>query len=642
MGYRSVFGFLLMLACCFFSVKLIAQQGYHKSVIEQGIRVDVSLTHIAGGKPVDEFREGEDVRVQFKISDTVSGKRLSGVSLAAWMDKEKGNNNIDCGKKIKSFIEGGFLNRPELDLNAYFVLTMNDDNSINVVNPLFGFGGSQLMAQIQLPAPGYDWVIKEDQSFVFVSMPQANQVAFISTSEMKNVQDITLPGQPGKLVLQADEHYLWVTYDLPGSTEKKSGVAIIDVENKTLVKTIATGNGPHEIVIDEANKQVYISNKNGSSLSVLDMKTLAIIKDIQMPGGAQSIAFSTKSQALYVVNKKEPVISVIDGKSLQVVKKIIAEAGITKITFMPGGRNGFVINPKKNTVTIIDAATNRIVQTADVEAQPDEITFTDLLVYVRHLGTEIISMIPLEGIGREGVPVSVATFSGGQNPPAQESPECGALGIVQAPGDNSILISNYKDESVYYYQEGMAAPMGNFATYGKRPKAVLVIDRSIKEKADGEYETIAKLGTPGAYNLALFINVPLIKECFQINVLPDTLKEKQRRLASMGSLIIKFLSINTRPKVGEVVSCKFQMIDINTNQPVFGLKDINVMNVMTTQNKNDRTNAKETDIKGTYEANVLIDEEGLYYLYVECPSRGLTYNNSQYRMLFVSKSNQSK
>jgi len=209
-------------------------------------------------------------------------------------------------------------------------------------------------------------------------------------------------------------------------------------------------------------------------------------------------------------------------------------------------------------------------------------------------------MIPLEGIGHEGVPVSVAEFSGGQNPPAKESPECGAPGIVRTPGDNAVLISNYKDESIYYYQEGMAAPMGSFNTYGKNPKAVLVIDRSIQEKTDGEYETVAKLGPAGTYDLALFISVPLIMECFQINILPDPEKEKERLRSTIGPLFIKYAPMNTRPKAGETVQYKFQMVDIITNQPVSGLKDINVMAVMTTQNKFDRSTAIETEEKGIY------------------------------------------
>jgi hypothetical protein len=126
-------------------------------------------------------------------------------------------------------------------------------------------------------------------------------------------------------------------------------------------------------------------------------------------------------------------------------------------------------------------------------------------------------------------------------------------------------------------------------------------------------------------------------ECFQIKVLPDPVKEKERLKSVLGTLSIKYISTNTRPKVGETATYRFQMIDINTNQPVSGLKDINIMEVLTAQNKHDQAIAKETDVKGIYEVSLQFNEEGLYYLYVECQSRGLTFNNSQFLVIYASK-----
>jgi hypothetical protein len=36
------------------------------------------------------------------------------------------------------------------DLNVYYVLVMNEDNTISVVDPLFGFGGSKLLSYVRL------------------------------------------------------------------------------------------------------------------------------------------------------------------------------------------------------------------------------------------------------------------------------------------------------------------------------------------------------------------------------------------------------------------------------------------------------------------------------------------------------------
>ena len=48
-----------------------------------------------------------------------------------------------------------------------------------------------------------------------------------------------------------------------------------------------------------------------------------------------------------------------------------------------------------------------------------------------------------------------------------------------------MLVANPADRLVYYYMEGMAAPMGNFRAAGRSPKAALVLDRSLRETRAG-------------------------------------------------------------------------------------------------------------------------------------------------------------
>ncbi|WP_103068964.1 YncE family protein [Aquimarina sediminis] len=628
--------FLCFLYCSLlFQQNVEAQEGYHKSVVKEGIKIDFSLSHLHSGKPINEFREGDHVLFQFKISDTITGKPLSGSFPAAWMDKTNKNKPVDCGRKIVSFIEGALLSRPELDLNVYYVLTLNDDNTINVVDPLFGFGGSQLLTQIQIPGTGYDWAIKENQTMVYVSMPKANQVALINTSEMKNEANISIPGQPKEIVLQPDEHYLWVSYDLSGKFEANSGVAVIDTEKKVLIKTIQTGSGSHNIVAGKDNDYIYVTNQNSQTISVIDVQSLEKVKDISIRDIPVSIAYSEKANALYVVNKKSSIISVIDRTTLQVIEEINGKKGIDKITFAPDGRLGFVLNPLANTISIIDSATNRIIQSADVDEQPDEVSFSDELAYVRHLGSEIIWMIPLDVIGKEGAEIPLIDFTGGQNPPALGAAKNGASGIIQAPGANAVLVSNYLDKSIYYYSEGMAAPSGHFSTYGKHPKAVQVIDKSIEETAPGVYQTTAQLRTPGDYEISLFLDVPSFMECFAVNVLPNKEKEKKRLKEILGPISIHYLSSNNHAKVGTDVPVKFELLDVKTSKQVSELKDVKIMTMNSAGRGYHSIAVKESEIKGVYKTNLKFEEEGLHYIYVECLSRGLTFNNPQFMALYA-------
>ena len=75
-----------------------------------------------------------------------------------------------------------------------------------------------------------------------------------------------------------------------------------------------------------------------------------------------------------------------------------------------------------------------------------------------------------------------------------------------------VTVANPEDEVIYFYKEGMAAPMGHFRNDGKQPRAVLVVDRSLREVRPGVYETLARMSRAGNYDLALFVASPRVEE----------------------------------------------------------------------------------------------------------------------------------
>ena len=120
-------------------------------------------------------------------------------------------------------------------------------------------------------------------------------------------------------------------------------------------------------------------------------------------------------------------------------------------------------------------------------------------------------MIPLDAVGVEGKKIPLVDFPGGQNPPGRMSRPCWATSMIQAPGASAMLVSNAVDQAVYYYKEGMAAPMGTFKTYSCEPLAVMVVDRSLRERIDaGCYETVLKLPRPDSYDVIFFLDAPRI------------------------------------------------------------------------------------------------------------------------------------
>jgi len=129
------------------------QQGPSPSsskIVQEGIAVEFSTEMTTGGS---QARSGDDVRFRFRISDSASGSPLQGLRPAAWLDLQRSGQPSDergCTKKVAAFLGDNLLSVPSVDLNTWYVLAMNEDASISVVNPRFGFGGSQLLAMVFL------------------------------------------------------------------------------------------------------------------------------------------------------------------------------------------------------------------------------------------------------------------------------------------------------------------------------------------------------------------------------------------------------------------------------------------------------------------------------------------------------------
>src|SRR5205085_9426623 len=129
-------------------------------------------------------------------------------------------------------------------------------------------------------------------------------------------------------------------------------------------------------------------------------------------------------------------------------------------------------------------STNRIVHTVSAGAGADQISFTRGFAYIRTPGNEFVTMIKLADLQKEA---AITQFPAGQKAPAASPSTSIAHAIVPAPEDGAVLVANAADQMIYYYMEGMAAPMGSFQNYKRDPRALLVIDNSLRETAPGVY-----------------------------------------------------------------------------------------------------------------------------------------------------------
>lgn len=598
--------------------------------VSKGVAVELSVDPAEPG--AKGLREGREAVFRFKISDTATGTPLSGTYPAAWMEYLPDTPTTEskgCTQTVEEIVAGGLLARPEVDLNVYYVLALNEDSTITVVNPLFGFGGTKLLALVHLDGPGEDWALSPDRNHLFVSVPDANQVAVVDTVSWTVAARIPVGPRPTRVALQPDGAYLWVALD-----GEPGGVAAVDTAKLEVAATIPTGKGRHDLAVSDDNRFAYATNAGDRTLSVIGVARLAKVGDVALGVVPTSVAFSSLAQAAYVSSEESGAVVAVGGGEPKVLARLEADPGLGQIRFAPGGRLGFVVNPRTDKIHILDASRNRILQSGVLQDGPDQVTFSEHLAYVRHRGSETVLMIPLEEVGREGQTVPAADFPGGQHPPGAMPHPSPADSIVRAPGEPAVLVANPVDKAIYFYKEGMAAPMGSFQNYSREPRALMVVDRSLKERRPGSYETVTRLPAPGHYQVAFFLDSPRAVHCFPVTVEVDP-EQEAKRARLRPALLESLVDTSREARVGQPVSLRFRISDPQTHKPRAGLGDVVVMVYSAAVDGEWREQAKAVG-EGIYEVEFTPREAGNYHVAVESPSQHLAFHLSPRVILRVS------
>lgn len=604
----------MLLHATILAAVLSAAQAFEGTRVDSGIAVRLSVD--SGN--AKELREGATAQVKLTLTDKATGAPLRGVYPTAWLGAMPAEGVADrerCVATVAGYLSGGLFKRADLDVNVYYVITLNSDPTLTVVDPRFSFGGSRLLAFVQLRAPGHDWALRGDGERLFVSMPAAGGVAVVDTTSWNVIANSEVGPNPRRVLLQPDGARVWVAYD--------GGVAALDPKSGAVVARLPIGKGETDLAASDDGRYLFASD--ATSLTIIDTRALRVKKQVPLDAKPVSIAWSNLAGTAYVA-MGDGTIAVIDPASGRIRTSIAANAGIRQVRVAPGGRYLFVVNPAADLVQIVDTATNRIIQQGAMDGGPFEVTFSDQIAYIRRLRTDVVLMVPLADLGTRGRPIPVIDFPAGQEPFGD--PGVPADGIIGAPGESAVLVSHPRDRKVYYYREGMAAPVGHFVNYGKVPRAVLVVDRTLREKAPGVFSTVAKLPHAATYNLAVFVDSPRVVACFEVAVKPDPIEEARR--AKLPK--VEALTSEDIVAARSMVNVAFRVTENGTGRAIDKLTDAGILVYHVTGGWNERRPLRNKG-NGQYETEVSLPHAGVYYVYIESAAAGLRGSSSSYLIL---------
>jgi len=405
-------------------------------------------------------------------------------------------------------------------------------------------------------------------------------------------------------------------------------VTVLDTERLERVASIPTGRGHHELAFSPDGRFAYVSNRDQGTVSVIDVARLVKVKDLATGPVPISLAVSPLSRALYVADGRTGAVAVIDTARQEIVATVAAQPGLGPLRISPDGRWAFLVNPAENAVHVLDTTSNTLVHTLPVGGKPYQVAFTRAFAYLRLLDSPRVVMVNLGSLGAGQQPI-LQGFEAGTGAPRQAGDLSIADAITPATFDASIYLVNPADNFVYFYMEGMNAPMGSYGAYGHAARAIAVADRSLQELAPGLYGGKLRLPAAGRYDVAFLIDAPRVLHCFSMEARPNPALRQE-----LGPVVLEYLEPVSRLALGATLALRFRLLDAVTRQPKAGLTDLRLVSYLAPGQLRSEVTPRETS-PGVYEAAAAPARPGAWYFHVLIPSLGVKASDLPFHSVLV-------
>lgn len=503
-----------------------------------GISLQVQLSALETGDGALPM-SGDSVRLRLSSRRLADDQPMSGLTPGAWLDRDvsllSGAVPV-CGQRIAGLLSGELLARPLLDITGYFLLTLDAEGSLSVLDPDVDFAGrTSLYKQIPLGGVPFDWLLLDDHSLAFIALPDQRQVVVVDLQSFDIVERIDTDLSPTRLALSPDQRLLWVgtrssivpppetdtepakLTGLQGTSANSEQALAIDTYNFTVRARIAIPPGHHEFAFDDTARQTWVSSRDAGMLLSIDSLNFQVKQRIRISGQPLSMSWVPDAGILWLAEAEAGQLIGLDAQG-QVVARQIFEPGIGPVRLAPDGGTLILLNPSEHRLRVLDAGTGRTLHTLTVAGRPFDISFTQSYLYVRTLDSPQVALFDLASLRNDPVPQAIPT---GQ----QAMSAFAGLPIAssQSPtiSRTGMFFASPAERTLYHFMEGMNAPDRSIRTFGHTPIAVITALRGLREVSPGNYEAVFELPSSGRLVLALALDTPILRECIPLNVAPS-------------------------------------------------------------------------------------------------------------------------
>lgn len=580
------------------------------SAFEQaGLRVEMRASALRGADA--PLLSGDDLELAFTVREArANGRALTGLTPLAWLLRRAEGEGLpdraQCKRTIQGLLAGRLATASAVDLNRYYAVTLDDNNSLSIVDPQLDSSRTKTIGMVQLVGRGADFALAADRRTVLVTLPEVGRLA-AADIDRRLARTLDLGGQPANLALAPDGAQVWV------GQETEAWVDVVQLEPLEHVRRIALSSAPHEIVFRADSGTAYVFGALGGKVCAIDGSSLEVVGALEAGGDLAGIALSELALRLYLGRRDGRVLAV-DLDTFQPAGTLELGPGLTHLAVTPDGRHGLALFRERDELRAFDTATCRASEPVATSRAPERLEFTTDFGYVSHSSSEQALLVDLGVLSQEDR-LAVTSVPMGALPPLQEMGTTLAPLLAPLPEGGGALVLNPADRSLYHFMEGMNAPAGSYPTYPWTARGVLLVDRTLREVADGRYRASFRAPEPGRYTVPFLLPAsPQLYGCFALEIggLPQGGEVwKSLRIELLASDVL----------AGSPQELRVRLVDVESGEPATGLDDVVVL--MTRGPLWHWRGVAQPALDGVYSWSLAFPQPGRYRLFLASATRGL-------------------
>jgi YVTN family beta-propeller protein len=175
-------------------------------------------------------------------------------------------------------------------------------------------------------------------------------------------------------------------------------LSVVDVNHKTVVRTLPVGNHPTDVAVDPVSRKVYVVELDGHDLWTVNGPYGTLIQRIQLGGSLTAVTVDPKTSVAYLVDRDHGRMVGLDPTTYSLTWSAPVGLWPTDIQLAPNaGHSGRLLVPDQDnaSVTVMDIARHRTVNKIKVGNDPTFIATDTTTAWVTNQHDATVTNFPI-------------------------------------------------------------------------------------------------------------------------------------------------------------------------------------------------------------------------------------------------------